>query len=268
MSYFARTADHNVFLEMARTRSILPPIAAAADVFVAPWFLADPTPRHDLPGRSRLGWLLGVPVAIALGRGLLRPRDAISALLLSHTLAVLAAVVAGGQADNPNGSRFAYLATLAALAAAAGVLWIVGLWRDPRRRHTAAIVAVGALAVSGALGARDALLRWPERAETFRSFHGEDTWIGRAAARWGAFGSVEVAPGVGLSPLAIEAVRAYRLAPELRSAAPVAATARWKIRIVAAATAPQAGERVVERIDDPSGRPWAIVLARRPSAQS
>ena len=263
VSYFARTADHNVFLEMARTRSVLPPIAAAADTFVSPWFLADPTPRHDLPGRSRLGWLLGIPVAIALGRALLRPRDAISGLLLAHGLAVLAAVVAGGQADNPNGSRFAYLTTLTAVAAAAGVLWLVGLGRDEGRRHAMAIAAVGVLAVGGALGARDALLRWPERAETFRSFHGEDTWIGRAAVRWEEFGPVEIAPGVGLSRQAIDAIRDYRLSPDLSPTTRLAGAALLRIRIVPPLTAPESDERVVERIVDARGRAWASVLARR-----
>ena len=67
--YFARAADHNVVLEMRRERSLLPPLAAAADAVASPWLLADPTPRHDLPGRARLGWLLG-----AGGRDRVRPR--------------------------------------------------------------------------------------------------------------------------------------------------------------------------------------------------
>ena len=152
--YFARTADHNVLLEIRRTGSLRPPFEAVADALVSPWLLGDPTPRHDLPGRTRLGWILGIPVAIALGRALLRPRDAISGLLLAHAAAFLAAVAAGGQADNPNGSRFAYLSTLTAVAAAAGVLWILGRV-PPRSRRAAALAAVGAIAVDGSrLGAR------------------------------------------------------------------------------------------------------------------
>ena len=203
-SYFARTADHNVMLEMQRTRSLRPPVEAVADALVSPWLLADPTPRHDLPGRLRLGWLLGIPVAITLGRALVRPRDAVSGLLLAHAAAFLLAVAAGGQADNPNGSRFAYLSTLSAVAAAAGVLWILGRVRRPARR-AATIAAVGALAVHGALSARDALVLWPSHRETFRGFHGQDTLLGRAAARWESYGSVEIAPGLGHSRIAVDA---------------------------------------------------------------
>jgi len=258
--YFARTADHNVLLEIARTRSVLPPVAAAADAVAAPWLLPDPTPRHDLPDRVRLDPLLALAVAIAFGRALLRPRDAVSALLLAHAAAVLAAVAAGGQADHPNGARFAYLSSLAAVAGAAGTLWLTGLF-SPARRRAAALAAVGALAIGAALGARDALLLWPERPETFRSFHGQDTLLGRAAARWDTLGRVEIAPGVGHSPLAIEAVFAYRLDPSPF----VRAGARrlGRIRIVDARAAPEEGERVVERIQDPLGSPVAAVLARR-----
>ncbi len=258
--YFARTTDHNVALEMARTGSILPPLAAAADALAAPWFLPDPTPRHDLPGRSRLGWLLGVAVAIALGRALLRPLDAISGLLLAHAIVALAAVVAGGQADHPNGARFAYLTSVAAVAAAAGVLWIVGRAR-PDRRRVAAIGALGALAVGGALSARDALVRWPAHRATFDGFHGQDTLIGRAAARWDAVGDVRIAPGLGRSALAIEAVRAYRLDPDAPSAARPSVVPRLRARIAAAGAIPFAGERVVERVRDGFGREWARVLA-------
>ncbi len=211
--YFARTADHNVFLEIERTGSLRPPFEAVADALVAPWLLGDPTPRHDLPGRSRLGWLLGVPVLAALCRTLVRPRDALSALLLAHAAVLLAAVAAGGLADNPNGSRFAYLATLTAVAAAAGILWLLGLVRGPARR-TVAIAAVGALAVAGAIGTRDALVSWSEHPETFRGFHGEDTLIGRAAARWDRFGEVAIAGGLGHSPITIGAVRRHRLDPD------------------------------------------------------
>jgi hypothetical protein len=264
--YFARTADHNVFLEMARTRSVMPPIAAAADTFAAPWFLPDPTARHDLPERRRMTELLGLAVAIAFGRALLRPRDAIAGLLWAHAAAVLAAIVAGGQADHPNGSRFAYLSSVAAAAAAAGVLWLVGLVPPERRMASriAAIAAVGALAIGAARGARDALRVWPDHPETFRSFHGQDTLIGRAAARWGPLGMVALEPGVGHSPLAIEAVRVHRLDPDLPGGG-IARPSR-QIRIAPPATAPDPAERVVERIRDPWGVEWARVLARRGGA--
>ncbi len=247
-------------LEMRRTGSLRPPVEAVADALVSPWLLADPTPRHDLPGRSRLGWLLGIPVAIALGRALLRPHDALSALLLAHAAAFLAAVAAGGQADNPNGSRFAYLSTLAAVAAAAGILWILGRVPRPARR-AAAIAAVGALAVHGALSARDALALWPAHPETFGGFHGQDTLIGRAAARWGGYGPVEIAPGLGHSRIAIDAVRGYGLDPDRPSGRVRPGILRC--RIVPAAAAREEDERPVERILDPWGRPWGVVLARR-----
>jgi len=258
--YFARASDHNVRLEMARTRSLMPPFAAAADTLAAPWLIPDPIPRHDLPGRSRLGLLLGVPAAIALARALLRPRDGISALLLAHGIAVLAATVAGGQADNPNGARYAYLTTVAAVSAAAGLLWLAGL-APPGRRSTAALVAVALLVLSGALGARDALAVWPWRAETFDGFHGQDTLIGRAAARWEAFGAVEVAAGLGHSPLTIGAVRRYRLDPD--AAGRPAAPRGFRVRIVPPAEARREGERRVEEIRDGWGREWAVVWAAR-----
>jgi len=262
-SYFARTRDHNVALEIARTKSWMPPFAAAADTFAAPWFLPDPSPRNDLDGRRRLGVLLGAAVAIAFGRALLRPRDRFSGLLLAHSAAVLAAVVAGGQADHPNGSRFAYLSSIAAVSAAAGVLWVVGLV-PPQRRRAAAIAAVGALAIGGVLGARDALVRWPDAPETFDGFHGQDTRIGRAAARWDGYGTVEIAPGIGHSPLAIEAVRRYRLDPG--PGGPAGPREALRVRIVAPAAAVGPGERVVERIGDDGGKLWAVVLASRPKA--
>ena len=257
--YFARTADHNVALEIRRTGSLRPPLEAVADALVSPWLLPDPTPRHDLPGRSRLGWLLGIPVAVALGRALLRPRDALSGLLLAHAAAFLAAVAAGGQADNPNGSRFAYLSTVAAVAAAAGILWLVGRV-PPRARRAAAIAAVGAVAVHGTLSARAALILWPSHPETFRGFHAQDTLIGRAAARWSRYGEVEIARGLGHSPIAIEAVRKYDLDPDFVAGPPLRSQRRC--RILPPGAAPEEGERIVERVVDPRGRPWAIVVAR------
>ena len=261
VSYFARTADHNVVLEMKRTGSLRPPVEAVADALVSPWLLADPSPRHDLPGRSRLGWLLGIPVLVALGRSLVRPRDAISGLLLAHAAAFLAAVAAGGQADNPNGSRFAYLSTLTAVATAAGILWILD--RVPAAsKRTAAILAIGAVAVSGALSARDALILWPSHAETFRGFHGQDTLIGRAAARWERYGGIDVEKGIGHSPIAIEAVRAYSLDPD-SPALGDARTVDRGIRIAKPGAAMGNDERRVETITDPWGKVWAVVIARR-----
>ncbi len=260
VSYFARTSDHNLALEIARNRSVLPALAAAADALAAPWLLSDPSPRQDLPGASRLGWLLGVPVAVALTRSLFQPRDELPAWLLSHAGAAFAATVAGGQAGVPNGSRFGYLTTVTAVAAAAGVMALLRLAPAPRRR-TAARAAVGLLALAGGLGARDALRVWPERPETFSGFHGIDTMIGRAAARWEEFGHVEVAKSLGHSAVMIGAVRRYRLDQD-RAPAPAGAP-RLRIRIIAPGPAAGGGERVVEHVRDPEGRPLAVVLARR-----
>ncbi len=258
--YFARTADHNVVLEMRRERSVLPPVFAAAEALVSPW-RADPSPRHDLPGRGRLGWIYGIPVTIALGRALVRPREPLSGLLLAHGAAYFVAVVAGGQADNPNGSRFGYLATLAAVAAAAGTLWLVGLV-PPARRRAAALAALGAIAAAGLLSARDALVTWSAHPGTFRGFHGEDTRIGRAAARWELYGVVAIENGVGHSRLAFEPVRRYRLDPDL-PAEPPRPREPLRIRIAPAGETPASGERLVEAIEDPEGRVRAVVLASR-----
>src|SRR2546429_652474 len=94
----ARTARHNVFLEMRYTKSLLPPFAVAADSLAAPWFLPESAGWIDLPGRSRLGWVIGVPVALALARALAFPREELSLLLLLQAGAALAAAVLGGQA--------------------------------------------------------------------------------------------------------------------------------------------------------------------------
>src|SRR5207244_929609 len=94
--------------------------------------------------------------------------------------------------------------------AASGLLALVGLAAASRRR-AAALAAIGALAVAGAVGWREALLEWPSRRATFDSFRGEDTVIGRAAARWERYGRVAVEPGLGRSDLTIDTVRRYRL---------------------------------------------------------
>jgi len=265
--YFGRTARHSVLAEIRYTRSLLPPFSAAADALVAPWLLPEPAGWLDLPGRSRLGWIVGVPVAVALSCSLRFPRRELSGLLLLHAAAAFAAAVAGGQAGHPNGFRFGYLTTVTAVAAAAGVLQLLQL-PPGRFRRAAAIGAVGLLAASGAAGARDALLEWPERRSTFDSFHGEDTLIGRAAARWESYGTVGVEPRLGRSDATIDTVWRYRLIPG-RGAAGSATlrprasrTPHRAFRIAGARSLPAAGERLVERVADAWGRDWAVVLAR------
>ena len=262
--YFGRTSRHSVVREMRIAGSPLPLFSAAADAIPAPWVLPDPEGRHDLAGASRLGWILGIPVAVALARALVSPRSELSGLLLSAALAAFAAAVAGGQAGHPNGFRFGYLSTFAAVAAAAGCLAVVGAF-PIAARGPAAFAVVGLLAISGARGLRQAAVEWPSHPATFASFHGEDTLIGTAAARWKALGPVRVAPGLGRSDATIETVARYRLGDRGRPVSPPPAlhdSAR-RFRIEPPAVVPEPGERIVERVRDPWGREWAIVLGRK-----
>ena len=267
--YFGRAARHNVLLEMRYTKSLLPPFAVAADSLVAPWFLPEPAGWIDLPGRSRLGWIIGVPVALALSRSLVFPREELSALLLLHASAALAAAVIAGQAGHPHGFRFGYLTTVTAVAAAAGILQIIHLVRL-RFRRAATFAAIGLVACSGAAGARDALLRWPGERSTFDGYHGEDTLIGRAAARWESYGTVTIDPGLGRSNMTIDTVRRYRLDPAGEDRLLTSALARGRVRplsqrafrVVRPGTSAPNGERVVERVQDGWRREWALVLGR------
>jgi hypothetical protein len=117
---------------------------------------------------------------------------------------------------------------------------------------------------------RDALLRWaPDRA-TFDGFHGEDTLIGRAAARWERYGVVSVALRLGRSDATIDTVRRYRLDPEWKDPLPRAAPSREsrrpalqrRFRVTRPGAFPAPGERLVECVQDDWGREWAVVLAR------
>ncbi len=260
VAYFARTSDHNLALEIVRSGSPLPAAAAAADALAAPWWLPDPSPRQDLPGAARLGFLLGVPFAVALVRSLLLPRAELSALLLCHAGAAFLATVAGGQAGNPNGSRFGYLTTVTAVAAAAGALALLNA-APPGRRRAAALAALGAFCVSGALGARDALAAWPDRAETFDGFHGQDTLLARAALRWEVLGPTTVEAGLGHSDVTIGAIRRFRL--EGGEASGGKASARLQVRVAAPDARPAPGERLVERVVAPGGKTIGLVFARK-----
>jgi hypothetical protein len=184
----------------------------------------------------------------------------ISAYLRTQGGAALAASVAGGHAGVPNGYRFGYLADAAAVAAAAGVLCVLALVA-PARRRAAALAALGLVAASGALSARDALVVWPQRLETFDGFHGQDTLIARAALRWTPYGSVTVEGPLGHSPITIDGIRRYELEPNRRTARVAAGGGRC-FRIAAPETAAGPGERVVERVSDVWGREWAVVLGR------
>lgn len=261
--YFARASDHNVLKEVHYLRSPMPALLAAADSLAAPWFRGDPSHHHDLPGRARLDWILGIPVAVALLRALVRPREPFSAFLLCHGGAAFCAAVAGGHAGIPNGYRFAYLSNVTAVAASGGILALVGLVPAARRR-AAVLAAVGLVTISGTLGARDALLRWPERPETFAGFFGQDTLLGRAIARWDRFGTVAVDPGVGYAPVTFETIRRYRLDPDgAKLAGRAAGSGKRAFRVAVPGTAARAGERRVERIADAWGRDWGCVYGRR-----
>ena len=260
--YFGRAGRHSVAREMRFASSPMPLLAAAADSFPAPWFLPDPEGRHDLAGASRLGWIVGVPFAVAMARALAAPREPLSALLLSHAAAALAGAVAAGQAGHPNGFRFGYLTTLTAVAAAAGTLALAGL-AARRLRRAAALAAIGALLVASLRGALQATVLWPANRATFDSFHGEDTLLGQTAARWESRGAVRVAGGLGRSDLTIDTVRRHRL--EL-PAAPAAADRSRIFRVVAPGSRADPDERLVETVRDAWGRQWAVVFGRRSGA--
>jgi hypothetical protein len=244
----------------------MPPFSAAADSLVAPWLLPDPIPLNDLPGRTRLGWILGVPVAVALARALYRPGRESSSFLLAHGVAAFAASVSGGQALLPNGFRFAYLTTVCAVAAADGLLGLAGLWPAAGRR-TVALGLVGLVAIQGALAARDALVVWGESRDTFDYFHGPDTLLARAAIRWSRYGPVEADLSLVHSAITYRAVREHRLDPEAkRWEPPGEETSSGRLfRIVPPGSEPRLGERRVERLGDAWAREWGAVLGRRES---
>lgn len=263
--YFARASDHNVLLETGRARSPMPLFAVAADALAAPWFLSDPTPRHDLPGRSRLGWIVAIAVAAGLAHALLRPRRDFSAFVLAHAAAAFAATVAGGQATVPNGYRFGYLSNIAAVAAAGGALVLLGSF-PARRQRIAAAVIVGLLAIASVAGARDAILKWAGSRETFDDFWGQDTLLARAAARWDEYGRVDLDLSLGENPLTMEGARRYKLDPSRKTGdggRQTKETARREFRIVAPDSPPRPGERLVERLGDAWGREWAWVWGQR-----
>jgi hypothetical protein len=265
LPYFNRANDHNVFREIRYNRSVFPLAATAADALASPWYLPDPTRRHDLE-RPRLE-LLAIPLAIVFGRALLAPRRELSALLLLHAGTAFAASVAGGQSGNPNGLRFGYLATVASVAIAAGVLALVSAAPAAARRGSAA-GAVAATIACGAWGVHEFLL-WSRARGTFDEFHGQDTIVGRAALRWDALGRVELDGRVPHDPVTVYVIRRYRLDPDDRGGR----TEFWKplatgraFRIAPAGENPRPGERVVERLQDGWGTPRGVIFARRTSS--
>ncbi len=262
--YFVRAGQHNILLEIRRAKSLRPLAEAAADVLASPWFVGDPEPRHDLSGKSRLGWILGIPAAAALATALRFPRRDFSAYLFAHSGAAFTAAVVSGEAGNPNSFRFGYLSTVAAVVSAGGLLLLVAV-AAPRYRRAAAIGAIGLLAINCSLSARDVFVRWSNRQDVFRSFNGEDTLLARSAIRWERYGAVALAPRLGTEPGVIAAIRRFRLDPEdlrlsSRLPSPGSGDRKRSFRIVPSGAACRPGEHVVERVRDPWGGDWAAVL--------
>ena len=267
--YFRRAGAHNVAVEMRRQRSAMPLFASAADALAAPWFLGDPSPWNDLPGKSRLGGVLGIAVAAALARALARPGEELSGFLLCHAGAAFAATVAWGTEMQPNGYRVAYLTTVTGVAAAAGALSLLSLIAT-RARRAAGIAVVGLFAVSGALAARDLFLRWGPMLETSEGYQGRDNLIARAVLRWMSYGRVEVDPrltGVlaGGTTVFLEALVRYRMGGGGSPAPADGAGPRSRriFRVAPASTPPAPQERVLERVRDGTGKEFALVLGRR-----
>jgi hypothetical protein len=162
------------------------------------------------------------------------------------------------------------LTTVTAVAVSAGALWLLGFTSRARRRLWA-LASIGLLAVGSLTGARDALQNWADRRETFDAFYGEDTVLGRAAARWERFGSVAVAPDLGFDPrsyssITIDVVRRERLDPDARDRErrfgdPVSSERAF--RVVAPDRPPLGAERAVERVRDGWGRERAVVYGRK-----
>lgn len=265
--YFVRAGQHNILLEIRYARSLRPLLEAAADGLATPWLVGDPEPRHDLPGKSRLGWILGIPAAVALATALRFPRREFSAYLFTHSGAALMAVIASGQAGNPNSFRFGYLSTAAAVVSAGGALLLIA-GVTSRYRRAAAIGVIGLLAIKGSLSARDVFVLWNNRHDTFRSFHGEDTLLARSAIRWEHYGAVALDRGLGTEDTTIAAVRRFRLDPEdlgLTNRLPPSDSGgpTRSFRIVPPDAARRPEERLVERVRDAWGQEWAVVLGTR-----
>ena len=259
-AYFARTKAHNVFAEMRYQRSAFPPFTAAADALASPWFVPEPTAWADLPGRSRLGWLLGTLLAVGLGRAFLAPLGDLGGLLLAHAAAGFLSSVVQGNSGNPNGYRYVYLTVPAALAVASGALALLSALPE-RARRMAAVLTLGGIAIAGTIGMRDGCLRWPEARSTFDQMNGCSTRLGAAAARWSLRGPTDIEGDPSFNGIVAEGVRRYAITSE-PLAAPGGAPLTPSRYLVTARAEPGAGERIVERVADPWGRACGAVLRR------
>jgi hypothetical protein len=267
--YFRRAGEHNLLLEIRRQRSAMPVFASAAGALAAPWFLSDPSPWNDLPGRTRLGWILGIPVGAALARALLRRREEVSGFLLTHAGAAFAATVVWGAEMQPNGYRVAYLTTVTGVAAAAGSLSLLSLVPALGKR-AAAIGILGLLAISGALAARDVFLRWGPMLEAWEGYQGRDNLLACAALRWRPYGPVSVDPRLS-SILAsrnrvfFDVLVRYGLGSPEETPVDFTSGSRAGRRFLLAPSGvpPGGGERIVERVQDGRGTLWAVMLGAR-----
>jgi hypothetical protein len=257
--YFARVESHSLLRELRIHRSPMPFLSATADGLKGPWFVPEPKGWADLPSRSRLGWILGIAVAVAFARSLARPRDALSALLLSHAVVGLAAAVAQGESGHPNGYRFAYLTSLSAIAVAGGSLALIGA-APAKHRRVAAMSAILLLVFAGMRGAVDACAIWPAAPTTFEAFRGNETLTAEAALRWMRYGTVSVE--TSRDAIVVQSIVAQ---PRFLGAAPdpAGAAVGRSFRVAAAGDAGRPGERCVEHVQDRWGREWATVWGRR-----
>jgi hypothetical protein len=252
--YFARVRSHNLLREFRLRQSVLPLFEATAEGLGAPWFVPEPQGWADLPGRSRLGLVLGVLVAVAFARSFSRSRDAFSAFLLAHGAFALAASVAQGTCGSPNGYRFVYLTSATAIAAAGGAIAVVSVL--PRRgRRAGALAITGLVAIAGAFGARDALVLWPVSRFRFEGFRAGETLLAEAAERWRAYGTVSVEI-MGESML-VSSLSNHRV---FSGPAPASPGAR-RFRICRPEDSGRPGERSVELVQDAWGGELARVLA-------
>ena len=266
-TYFSRAAQGHFWMrDLASEQAPAVVAAVIANGLVAPW-LSDPIARHDLTDRSRLGLVVGLLLAFGITWTVMQPRREVSAFLLAHGAAALCGVALWGPRGQPNGFRYGYLTTVLSIGAAAGGLWLLSLVRQ-RARRTASLVLLGVVLWAGAGAIGDTLGTWAGRRETFDSFSGADTLLGREAARWERVGSVaiEMPPSSARFMPMIQAVQRFRLDPDDRT---VAGLSRRPIafRIVEPGFTPEPKERKVGTIRDGWGRDWGIVLAR-PAAET
>jgi hypothetical protein len=260
--YLVRASNHNVLLEVRRTRSLLPLVHAARVALLGPWLLPDPNPGNDLAGQRRLPILLAAALAVAFLRAAARPREDLSALLWAHGGMALLASLAWGERLSPNGSRFAYLTTVTAVAVASGLLWWLGLL-PLRLRRAGALLAIGGLLASFAHAAGQ-LAPWERQREMYTALVGQHTTVGWAASRWERYGDVRLEASPLYAPLTIETIRRFRILPRREAAAVPPSGPRERVfRICPPGTPAQGGERVVERVRDAWGKDWAVVLGRK-----